>query len=212
MINILLADNRIVVLRGLRALLEAHQGFQICAEARDGHLAIELAAHLKPDIAILDLALPIFDGIEATRRIRNQSPQTEVMIFALPTGECRVRDALSAGVRGYILKSESDDQIVKAVEELARHRAFYSSHLLDSLLAQNEGHKMNTGHSNVLTTREKEVMCLVAEGKSNKVIAHLLDISIKTVEAHRSALMRKLNVNSTAQLVRYAIRCKLIVP
>jgi DNA-binding NarL/FixJ family response regulator len=212
MIKILLADNRIVVLHGLRALLEARQGFQICAEARDGHRAIELAAHLKPDIAILDLSLPIFDGIEATRRIRNQSPQTEVMIFALPTGECRVRDALGAGARGYILKSESDDQIVKAVEELARHRAFYSSHLLDSLLAQSEGYKMNTGHSNALSTREKEVMCLVAEGKSNKVIAHSLDISIKTVEAHRSALMRKLNVNSTAQLVRYAIRCKLIVP
>jgi DNA-binding NarL/FixJ family response regulator len=212
MVRILLADDRIVVRRGLRALLETCQSFQVCAEACNGREAIELAIHYMPDVAILDLSLPIVDGIEATRRIRRQTPTTEVMIFAMPDGESRIRDALDAGARGYVLKSEPDDQIVKAIETLARHRAFFSNHLSDSFVAERVEHQGSGNHSTALTTREREVVRLIAEGKSNKNIAHLLDISIKTVETHRSASMRKLNVHSTAQLVRYAIRCRLILP
>jgi DNA-binding NarL/FixJ family response regulator len=212
MVRILLADDRIVVRRGLRALLETCQNFQVCAEAYNGREAIELAVNHKPDVAILDIALPIVDGIEATRQIRKGTPETEVMIFTLHDGETEIRDVLDAGARGYVFKSETDEQIVKAIEALARHRAFLSSRLSEALFDNFIDNQGSGNHSTALTAREREVVRLIAEGKSNKNIAYLLDISVKTVETHRSASMRKLNVHSTAQLVRYAIRCRLILP
>jgi len=211
MIRILLADDRIVARRGLRALLETCQNFQICAEACNGREAIELAINHKPDVVILDLSLPIVNGIEATRQIRRETPATEVMIFTLRDREDEIRDVLDAGARGYVLKSETDERIVQAIEALARHRAFFSSQLSETLL-DNFVENGSGNHSTVLTAREREVVRLIAEGKSNKSIAYLLDISVKTVETHRSAAMRKLDVHSTAQLVRYAIRCRLILP
>jgi DNA-binding NarL/FixJ family response regulator len=212
MVRILLADERIVVRRGLRALLETCQNFEVCAEACNGREAIELAIHHRPDVAILDISLPIVDGIEATRQIRKETPATEVMIFTLHNGEDAIRRVLDAGARGYVFKSEADEQIVKAIEAMARHRAFFSSDLSEALFDNFIEHQGSGNHSMALTTREREVVRLIAEGKSNKGIAYLLDISIKTVETHRSASMRKLNVHSTAQLVRYAVRCRLIVP
>jgi DNA-binding NarL/FixJ family response regulator len=212
MVRILLADERIVVRRGLRALLETCQNFEVCAEACNGREAIELAINHKPDIAILDISLPIVDGIEATRQIRKETPATEVMIFTLHNGEDEIRRVLDAGARGYVFKSEPDEQIVKAIEAMARHRAFFSSDLSEALFDNFIERQGSGNHSMALTTREREVVRLIAEGKSNKGIAYLLDISIKTVETHRSAAMRKVNVHSTAQLVRYAVRCRLIVP
>jgi DNA-binding NarL/FixJ family response regulator len=212
MVRILLADDRIVARRGLRALLETCQNFHVCAEACNGREAIELAVNHKPDVAILDISLPIVDGIEATRQIRKGTPETEVMIFTLHDGENEIRDVLDAGARGYVFKSETDEQIIKAIEALARHRAFFSSQLSEALFENFVENQGSGNHSMALTTREREVVRLIAEGKSNKNIAYLLDISVKTVETHRSASMRKLNVHSTAQLVRYAIRCRLILP
>jgi len=134
------------------------------------------------------------------------------MIFTLHNGEDEIRRVLEAGARGYVFKSEPDEQIVKAIEAMARHRAFFSSDLSEALFDNFIERQGSGNHSMALTTREREVVRLIAEGKSNKGIAYLLDISIKTVETHRSAAMRKVNVHSTAQLVRYAVRCRLIVP
>jgi DNA-binding NarL/FixJ family response regulator len=212
MVRILLADDRITVRRGLRALLEICPSFEVCAEACNGREAIELALTHKPNVAILDIELPVVDGIEATRQIRLETPETEVMIFTLYDEPDKIRDVLEAGARGYVFKSEADEQIIKAIETLARHRAYFSSQISDSLLENFVSHQANGNHSMALTAREREVVRLIAEGKSNKNIAYLLDISIKTVETHRSASMRKLNVHSTAQLVRYALRRGLIVP
>jgi len=129
MVRILLADDHAVVRRGLRALLEARQDFEVCAEASNGREAVELALHHKPDVAVLDISLPIMNGIEATRQIRKEAPGTEVMIFTLHDRESEIRDVLHAGARGYVLKSEADEQIVRAVESLARHHAYFSDHV-----------------------------------------------------------------------------------
>lgn len=212
MVRILLADDHAVVRRGLRALLEAHQEFEVCAEASNGRQAVELALEHKPDVAVLDISLTIVNGIEATRQIRREMPATEVMIFTLRENENEIRDVLHAGARGYVLKSEADEQIVRAVETLARHHAFFSDHVSETLL-DNFVEQSGSGNSgSLLTAREREVVQLIAEGNSNKKIAQLLCISVKTVETHRSASMRKLDIHSTAELVRYAVRHKLIMP
>jgi len=212
MVRILLADDHAVVRRGLRALLEARQDFEVCAEASNGREAVELVLHHKPDVVVLDIALPIVSGIEATRQIRKDAPGTEVMIFTLVDRESEIRDVLHAGARGYVLKSEADEQIVRAVEALARHHAFFSDHVSETLLG-NFIEQSGSGNSSIsLTAREREVVQLIAEGNSNKKIAHLLSISVKTVETHRSASMRKLDIHSTAELVRYAVRNRLISP
>jgi DNA-binding NarL/FixJ family response regulator len=212
MVRILLADDHAVVRRGLRALLEAQQDFEVCAEASNGREAVELALQYKPDVAVLDLSLTILNGIEVTRQIRKETPGTEVMIFTLHENESEIRDVLHAGARGYVLKSEADEQIVRAIETLARHHAFFSDHVSETLLdnfVEQTGSPNSASH---LTAREREVVQLIAEGNSNKKIAHLLSISVKTVETHRSASMRKLDIHSTAELVRYAVREKLILP
>ena len=211
MVRILLADDHAVVRRGLRALLEARQDFEVCAEASNGREAVELALHHKPDVAVLDISLPIMNGIEATRQIRKEVPGTEVMIFTLHDRESEIRDVLHAGARGYVLKSEADEQIVRAVESLARHHAYFSDHVSETLL-DNFVEQAGAGSNISLTAREREVVQLIAEGNSNKKIAHLLSISVKTVETHRSASMRKLDIHSTAELVRYAVRHRLVVP
>jgi DNA-binding NarL/FixJ family response regulator len=211
MVRILLADDHAVVRRGLRALLEARQDFEVCAEASNGREAVELALHHKPDVAVLDISLPIMNGIEATRQIRKEAPGTEVMIFTLHDRESEIRDVLHAGARGYVLKSEADEQIVRAVESLARHHAYFSDHVSETLL-DNFVEQAGAATNISLTAREREVVQLIAEGNSNKKIAHLLSISVKTVETHRSASMRKLDIHSTAELVRYAVRHRLVVP
>ena len=212
MVRILLADDHAVVRRGLRALLEAQQDFEVCAEASNGREAVELALQHKPDVAVLDLSLTQLNGIEVTRQIRKETPETEVMIFTLHDNEAEIRDVLHAGARGYVLKSEADEQIVRAVESLSRHHAFFSDHVSETLLDSFVEQSGPGSNGSLLTNREREVVQLIAEGNSNKKIAYLLSISVKTVETHRSASMRKLDIHSTAELVRYAVRNKLILP
>jgi DNA-binding NarL/FixJ family response regulator len=207
-VRIVIADDHEIVRRGLRALLETRDDFVVCAEAADGRAAVDLTVQHTPDVAVLDLSLPVLNGIDATRQIRRSSPITEVLVFTVHESDEAITEALHAGARGYLNKSEVDAQIVNAVETLARHRPFFSSQVSETLLDRfNSG---APGHSSGLTARELEVVQLVAEGNSNKTIALSLNISVKTVETHRSASMRKLSLRTTAELVRYAIRNKLV--
>ena len=207
--RILLVDDHEIVRRGLRALLESDQELTICAEAGDGREAVELAIRHKPDIALIDISLPILNGIEVTRQIRRGSPATEVLIFTMHDSEALIADALHAGARGFLLKTEQGEYILEAVKTLARHRPFFSSTVSQTLLDRfNSGTSGGDAHG--LTGREREVVQLIAEGNSNKEVARLLDVSVKTVETHRSAAMHKLNVHSVADLTRYALRNSMV--
>ena len=210
MASILLADDHEVVRRGVRALLEANRGFVICGEACDGREAVDMAAQHHPDVVVLDISLPALNGVDATRQIRKVAPKSEILIFTMHDSEEIIREALGAGARGCLLKSEADQQIVSAVDALARHRSFLSSQVSELLFDSIAGQREPKITQASLTPREREIVQLVAEGHSNKKIAKLAGISVKTVETHRAVSMRKLKVHSTAELVRYAVRSRLI--
>jgi DNA-binding NarL/FixJ family response regulator len=214
MLRLLVADDHDLLRRGLRGLLEEHDGWQVCAEARNGREAVELAAKLQPDIAVVDLSMPEMNGLEATRQILRDAPETEVLIFTMHETEQLVRDVVHAGARGYVLKSDAAAHLVTAVEALAHHRPYFSSRVSDTILAGflRAGRDPEEGSGTVLTAREREIVQLLAEGKSNKDVAATLVISIKTVETHRATIMRKLGINSIVELVHYAVRNKLIEP
>jgi DNA-binding NarL/FixJ family response regulator len=212
MIRVLLADHHPVVRRGLRAVLESRQDLEVCAEACNGREAVEFALQHRPDVAILDIPLPVLNGIEATRQIRGEVPDTEVMFFTLYGRERDLRDVLQAGARSYVLKTETEEHIIRAVEALARHQAYFSDHVSETLLNKIDSQAERGNGTPLLTARERTVVQLLAEGNSNKKTANLLSISVKTVEAHRWALMRKLDIHCTAQLVRYAFREGLAQP
>jgi len=208
-LRILLADDHIVVRRGLRALLETSQDFVVCAEAENGRQAVELAIEHRPEVAVIDVSMPILNGVEATRQIRVGAPETEILVFTMHDSDELISEVLHAGARGYLLKSDCDNHVIAAVMTLAQHRPFFSSQVSETLLASfNSG--LPAGHANFLTAREREVVQLIAEGNSNKSAAFLLDVSVKTVETHRSAAMRKLGMRSTAEMVRYAVRNMLV--
>ena len=208
MLRILIADDHDTVRSGLRAILEENRTWQVVAEAADGVEAIRMATEAKPDIAVLDYSLPFLNGIEVTRQIRARLPSTEVLIFTMHDNETLIKGLLEAGARGYVLKSDANLHLVEAIESLAVHRSFFTANvtqaLLDSFLTK------PSREASVLTNRERMVVQLIAEGHTNKRIAQLLTISLKTVETHRASVMRKLNLSSSATLVRYAIRNKLV--
>lgn len=209
--RILLADDHDVVRRGLRQLLEDHEGWTVCGEATTGRQAVEMAKELRPHLVILDLTMPDLNGLEATRHIRKELPSTQVLVFTMHESEQLVREVLAAGAKGYVLKSDAARLIVSAVEALAQGKPYFnlnvSAALLDAFLRGIENDKH--GMTNPLTGREREIAQLLAEGKSNKQIATLLGISLKTVESHRAAIMRKLNAHSVVDIVRYAVRNNL---
>jgi DNA-binding NarL/FixJ family response regulator len=208
MIRILIADDHDVVRSGLRQILEGQPNWEVVAEASDGKDAITKALNVKPDVAVLDYSLPMANGVEVTRQIRARLPRTEVLIFTMHDNETLIQELLKAGARGYLLKSDARRYLIGAIESLALHRPFFtakvSEALLDSFLT-----KPNREASS-LTNRERSVVQLIAEGHTNKQIAHILDISLKTVETHRASVMRKLNLSSSAALVRYAIRNNIV--
>ena len=210
MIRILIADDHEVVRSGLRKILEAQPNWEVVAEAGDGTDAIHKAAETRPDVAVLDYSLPLVNGIEATRQIRARLPKTEVLIFTMHDNETLIQELLKAGARGYLLKSDAKRHLIGAIESLASHKPFFtakvSEALLDSFLAR------PTREGSTLTNRERGVVQLIAEGHTNKQIANILNISLKTVETHRAAIMRKLNLSSSAALVRYAIRNRIVEP
>jgi DNA-binding NarL/FixJ family response regulator len=210
MTRILLADDHDVVRQGLRKILESHPGWEVCGEASNGREAVKLALALKPEIAVLDLSMPELNGLEATRQIKKAQPETEILIFTMHDDEDLIRDVLVAGARGFVLKSDVGKQLMEAVGALSRHKTFFtpkaSEALLDNLLIAINGSRKES----LLTSREREILQLLAEGWGNKEVAALLCISIKTVETHRTTIMRKVGINSVVQLVHYAIRNRMV--
>lgn len=210
MTRILIADDHEVVRSGLRSILEAQPNWEVVAEAADGKEAVVKALETKPDIAVLDYSLPILNGIEVTRQIRTRVPQTEVLVFTMHESDTLMRDLLQAGARGYLLKSDAKQFLITAIQSLAAHKPFFTSRVSETLL---ESFLTTTdGERGILTARERSVVQLIAEGRTNKQIANVLNISLKTVETHRASAMRKLNLTSTAAVVRYAIRNRLVEP
>ena len=207
MTRILIADDHEVVRDGLRKLLEAHPNCEVVAEAADGKEAVAKALEVRPDIAVVDYSLPLINGIEVTRQIRSQLPKTEVLIFTMHDNETLFDELLRAGARGYVLKSDAKRDLLDAIDALATHRPFFSSKVSEELLTS---FRRQHNESRALTPREREIVKLIAEGHSNREVAVKLSISLKTVETHRAAIMRKLNLSSSAALVRYAIRNKLV--
>jgi DNA-binding NarL/FixJ family response regulator len=208
MTRILIADDHDVVRSGVRSILEAQTGWEVVGEAENGKDAVDQALATRPDIVVLDYALPVMNGIEATRQIRARVPGAEVLIFTMHDTATLVREVLEAGAKGFLLKSDARKFLIAAIESLAAHKPFFtgtvSEALLETYLAQ------GTAPASVLTSREKSVVQLIAEGQTNKRIADVLSISLKTVETHRASALRKLNLATTAALIRYAIRNKLV--
>lgn len=210
MTRILIADDHEVVRSGIRGIIEQRPGWKIVAEAADGRQAINLSVATKTDVAILDYSLPLLSGVEVTRQIHARVPRVEILIFTMHDNELLMRELFKAGARGYLLKSEAAQHLVTAVEALAVHRPFFTRRVSEALLETFLSTSSQIEH--ILTNRERTVVQLVAEGHSNKQIAQVLSISVKTVETHRAAIMRKLGFKSTAELVRYAVRTKIIDP
>lgn len=207
--DILVADDHAVLRSGLRHLLETREGWRVCAEVADGREAVARAAELRPDVAVLDLTMPGLNGIEAARRIREACPGARVVLFTMHAQAGIAREALRAGASGFVLKSDPASVLVTAIEAAAAHRRFVTPSLPGVLHADDAPAAHDATH---LTPREREVVQLLAEGATNARISELLGISVKTVEAHRIAAMRKLRADSTVELVRYALRNRLVEP
>jgi DNA-binding NarL/FixJ family response regulator len=210
--RILLVDDHELVRRGIRSLLEAEEDFEICAEAADGRQAVELARELMPDVVVMDIGMPGLNGIEATRRIRKTARRTEVLVLSLHESEHFAREVLAAGARGYVFKSDAAHEVVQAVRHIRSKKQYLTKRLADSTVRLGLAEKQSKKPvGSPLTRREREVMQLVAEGHSNRSISDVLKISIKTTETHRARIMRKLDLKSVADLVRYALREGIIV-
>jgi DNA-binding NarL/FixJ family response regulator len=207
--RILIADDHDVIRRGVRALLETRADLQVVGEAANGRDALALARQTIPDIAILDYSLPELNGYDLTVSIKRELPRTEILIYTMYDRESMILDVLRAGARGFILKSETEEHLFSAINALAIHRPYFSGGVSETLLEQFLRTKPQTALS-ALTRREREIVQLIAEGKINKEIARLLDISVKTVETHRATAMHKLKLRTTAELVRYAVRNSII--
>jgi DNA-binding NarL/FixJ family response regulator len=213
-IRILIADDHAIVRRGLRTLIESQEGWEVCAEAGNGRDAVERATDLKPDVAILDIGMPELNGLEAARHILKATPYTEVLILTMHQSEEVVAEVLKAGARSYVLKSDADEHLVAAIDTLLKHKPFLSSHATDIILSDylNRHGEVASEPRSRITPREREIIQLLAEGKSNKEVARVLDISTRTVETHRAHIMRKLNLASFGDLIRYAIRNRIVQP
>jgi DNA-binding NarL/FixJ family response regulator len=214
-LRILIVDDHAVVRRGVRSLLESEAGWEISGEATTGRQAVDMARRLKPDVVVMDLSLPELNGLDATRQILKDSPRSEILVLTMHHSEELARDVLQAGARGYVLKSDADQSLIAAVKSLREHKPFLSSRVtefvLDDYLRRTDASDEALSHETV-TAREREIIQLLAEGKSNKEAASTLGISVKTIEAHRANIMRKLRLRSVTELVRYAIRNKIVQP
>jgi DNA-binding NarL/FixJ family response regulator len=215
-LRILIADDHEVVRAGVRSLLESQPDCEICGEAITGHQVVALARQLKPDVAILDISMPELNGLEATRQIRMVAPTVQVLILSVHESEELVREILNAGAHGYVLKSDAGRELTAAMQALRKHETFFTSRVAQIALRayRNKKPAVDTTPSpgDVLTPREREVLQLLAEGRSNKETASSLEISVMTVETHRSNIMHKLGAHSVAELVHYAVRHKMIMP
>jgi DNA-binding NarL/FixJ family response regulator len=207
-LRIFIADDHEVARKGIRSLVENHAGWEVCGEARDGREAVESASTLKPDVFLLDIGMPNLNGLDASRQILTIMPEARILILTVHDSEQVIREVLAAGARGFLLKSDSGRDLVAAVEALQYGRTFFTSKvsqmMLDGYLRPHTDGE--TSNQCVLTPREREVIQLVAEGKSTKEVATALSLSVKTAETHRTNLMRKLDLHSVADLTIYAVR------
>jgi DNA-binding NarL/FixJ family response regulator len=213
-LRILIVDDHDLLRRGVRTLLESHAGWEICGEATTGREAVAKAEELKPDIVILDISMPDLNGVEAARRIRKASPNTEILVLSVHYSDQLIREIVYTGVRGYVVKSDSDRDLIIAVETLAKHKPFFTTQATEVILSKLNLGEPITGSRELLrgrlTSREREIVQLLAEGKSSKEVASDLCISVKTAETHRANIMRKLDMHSVSELVRYAVRNQII--
>ncbi len=215
-LKIVIADDHDVVRRGLKSLLQDVPGWEVCAEASNGRQALDKVRLHKPNVAVMDVTMPELNGLEATRQIRKQYPDTEVLVLTMHESEQIAHEVLKAGARGYILKSDAGRDLVKAVEAVSRKQAFFTTRVTqmvsESNLREGLGAVEAEDIGSRLTPREREIVQLLAEGKSNKEVASALNISVKTVETHRTNIMRKLRFHSVGELVRYAVRNNIVSP
>jgi DNA-binding NarL/FixJ family response regulator len=214
-LRILLADDHEIVRRGLAALLQRHEGWEICGEATDGREAVEKAKELRPDVVIVDIGMPNLNGLDATRRLLQHDPNFKVIVLTVTDADQVIREALDAGARGFVLKSDAARDLVSAIEALESRRMFFTPRVNELLLAGflEKGHAISSKQPPTLptlTAREREITQLLAEGRSSKEAASSLNQSTKTVETHRSNIMRKLSLHSIRDLVVYAIKNKII--
>ena len=205
--RVLLADDHVIVRQGFRALLE-REGLEVVAEAANGHEAVRLAGELLPDVAVLDFAMPLLNGLDAAKEIRRRSPRTRTILLTVHSEDHYVLEAVRAGVNGYVVKTQAAADLVQAIREI-RGNAIYLSPTISRAVVEAYVDKA-TPPGDVLSSRERQVLQLVAEGKTTKEIAGVLGVSIKTADSHRARLMRKLDIHDTAGLVRFAIRRGLI--
>jgi DNA-binding NarL/FixJ family response regulator len=209
-IQILLADDHALMRRGIRDLLESDPELEVIGEASDGREAVRMAEKLKPDVMIIDLAMPELNGLDAIRQVRRDVPDIELLVFSMHDSEELIREVFAAGARGYVLKNDVALYLVEAVKSLARHKPFFtpriSEAILNSLVSTAVPGQPEPARSGPLSGREREILQLLAENKSNKDIAKALGISVRTVETHRRSVMQKLDANSIVELVHYAIR------
>jgi DNA-binding NarL/FixJ family response regulator len=213
-LRIVIVDDHAVVRRGVRSLLETHAGWDVVGEATTGREALEVVRRLRPQVVVMDLSLPELNGLDATRQIMKDLPETEVLVLTMHQSEQLARDVLKAGARGYLLKSDADQSLIAAVESLRQHKPFLTSTVTEFVLddyLRRGGMNAEPTHD-AITPREREIVQLLAEGNSNKETAVALGVSVKTIEAHRANIMRKLRMRSVTDLVRYAIRNKLVQP
>ena len=213
-LRILIADDHEVVRRGLVVLLQQQPDWQMCGEAADGREAVEKAQQAKPDVVVLDIGMPSLNGLEATRQILRANPQARILILTLHDSDQMVRDVLSAGARGFLLKSDAASELVAAVEALGHDKTYFTSKVsplvLEPHLKGTTGPVPVTLSRHRLTPREREIVQLLAEGKSTKEVAVTLGLSVKTAETHRSNIMRKLQLHSVSDLVLYAVRNNIV--
>jgi DNA-binding NarL/FixJ family response regulator len=210
--RIMLVDDHEVVRRGIAGLLAEHPQCEVCGEAGDGRSAVKLAQTLQPDIVIMDLGMPELNGFEATRQLRRAVPDLQVLALSMHDSEQMIREVIAAGARGYVLKTEAGAQLLEAVDALRERRPFFNSRFAaaahDAL--QSAGVRKRSARGRELTRREREILQLLAEGRTNRETGEALKISVKTVETHRARIMKKLQIASVAGLVRYAIRNNMI--
>lgn len=208
-LRILLADDHRLVRQGLRKMLEEHPEWQVVAEAGDGREAVRLAEESKPDVAIIDVAMPLLNGVETTRQISRRAPRVHILVLSMHADEAYVTQIMKAGAIGYLLKDSADVDLMKAVTAVAQGQSFFSPAVARLMLDDYVKPKADgepTDRYETLSDREREVFQLVAEGKSNKEVAAILFISVNTVETHRARILEKLNVHSAAEIVLYAVR------
>jgi DNA-binding NarL/FixJ family response regulator len=214
-LRILIADDHEIVRRGLRSLLSARPGWTVCAEAGNGREAIALASQHHPNMVIMDISMPGLNGLEATRRIRKIIPRAEILILSLHYSDQLVHEVLDAGARGYLLKSDATRDLLKAIEALASGRSFFTAGATQIIIdgfSNPQSANTPTLLRHRLSAREREIVQLLAEGKSSKEVAVTLGISVKTAETHRANIMRKLEMHSVSELVRYAVKNQMIEP